>query len=123
MRITPQLCTLAVTTALTLGATTERAEAFQQITDPETFNRIVIGRELTRAGIRLQVHPEGRISGRGMGYPVTGEWQWRNGYFCRTLDWGGSDLGYNCQAVQADGNRVRFVSDQGSGESAVFRLR
>ncbi len=97
--------------------------AFTPVTDSDSFSRLVFGRELSRAGIRLQVLPGGQITGRGLGYPVRGEWRWDNGYFCRSLAWGSSDLGHNCQAVMADGNRVRFVADRGTGEVADFRLR
>jgi hypothetical protein len=33
------------------------------------------------------------------------------------------DLGYNCQAVLRNGRTVRFVSDQGTGMHADFRLQ
>jgi hypothetical protein len=99
------------------------AAAFERIVTPAEFTETVVGRELTRFGIRLQVTPTGEIEGRGFGWPVTGEWSWENGLFCRGLDWGGTDIGYNCQAVLRDGNTVRFISDQGQGDYADFRLR
>jgi hypothetical protein len=74
-------------------------------------------------GIRLTVSPEGEIAGRAFGGPVTGEWTWQNGYFCRDLYWNGSDLGYNCQLVQANGDTLRFTSDQGAGMFADLTLR
>lgn len=101
--------------------------AFERISDAQEFTRLIEGRVLTRFGIRLEVLAEdpasGQISGRGFGYPVTGAWRWDSGYFCRDLDWGGSDLGFNCQAVLRDGGTVRFVSDRGAGDFADFRLR
>lgn len=103
------------------------AQAFERITDAQEFTRLVEGRELTRFGIRLEVSAasaaSGQINGRGFGYSVTGAWRWDQGFFCRDLDWGGSDLGFNCQAVLLDGATVRFVSDQGQGDHADFRLR
>lgn len=109
--------------ALVLGLAAFPAAAFERITSPDEFNQIVVGRELTRLGISLQVGAQGIVTGDGLGWPVTGEWRWQDGYFCRTLDWGGSDLGYNCQTVLRNGNRVRFIADQGQGRSADFRLR
>ena len=99
------------------------ASALERITRQEQFVAAIAGRELRRFGIRLTVAPDGTITGSGMGWDVTGEWEWRDGYFCRTLDWGGSDLGQNCQAVSLDGNRMRFRSDRGTGDYADFRLR
>lgn len=99
------------------------AAAFDRITDGTEFTRLMQSSGLSRFGIQLQVLSDGRITGRGFGYPVTGDWQWRDGLFCRTLDWGGMDLGYNCQAVLRNGRTVRFVSDQGTGMHADFRLQ
>lgn len=109
-----------VTLSITLAAP---AAAFERIVDPGQFTRLVQENRLSRFGIQLQVLPDGRITGRGFGYPVSGEWSWQDGLFCRNLDWGGSDLGYNCQAVLLNGRTVRFVADAGTGEHADFRLQ
>ena len=99
------------------------ASSFERISGANEFANTVVGRQLSRFGIRLQVSPDGEINGRAFGYPVTGDWQWRDGYFCRIMDWGGTEIPHNCQMVLRDGNSVRFVSDQGSGDHADFRLR
>lgn len=99
------------------------AADFEQVTERGAFVRLVQGKVLSRPLIKLTVTETGGIDGTGASYPVTGAWTWRNGYFCRDLFWGGDDLGYNCQMVLAQGNRIRFVSDKGSGQSADFRLR
>lgn len=92
--------------------------------DNETeFRQAVEGKILTRPLVRLSVLSDGRITGTGARWDVTGAWKWEGGYFCRKLEWGGSDLGYNCQEVRADAGRIRFTSDRGLGASAEFRLR
>ena len=96
---------------------------FQPIRDEGTFRSLVEGRDLTRFGVRLQVLPQGQITGRGFGMQVGGDWEWRDGYFCRTLEFGSSGDPYNCQLVLRDGNTLRFISDQGSGDQADLRLR
>ncbi len=96
---------------------------FQPIREEVNFRALVEGRELTRFGIRLQVLPEGQITGRGFGRNVGGEWEWRDGYFCRTLEFGSSGDPYNCQLVLRDGDTLRFISDQGQGDQADLRLR
>lgn len=98
------------------------ALAFERITSAHDFATQISGRALTRIGVSLTVLPSGQIEGRGMGSPVTGAWQWSEGYFCRTLAWGDRALGHNCQAVLLEGDRVRFVSDRGTGDHADFRL-
>jgi len=100
-----------------------RAELVK-VDDQQKFVTLVAGKTLTRPWVRVNVTPDGRIEGRGLSWDVTGTWSWQNGYFCRDLFWGGDPLGYNCQEVQAtpDG-RIRFTSDRGAGDSAMFRLR
>ncbi|MAC77992.1 MAG: dihydrodipicolinate reductase [Rhodobacteraceae bacterium] len=112
---------LAATAAFFCAASPVLAE-FQKIDTETDFRRLVTGKTLTRPMVRLQVSPQGAISGRGMTWDVTGRWSWQNGYFCRDLAWGGDDLGYNCQEVRVNGRKVRFTSDRGAGESAVFTL-
>jgi hypothetical protein len=99
------------------------AEEFRVIDSADQFVSRISGRELRRLGIRLTVSPEGQIEGRAFGAPVTGEWTWQGGYFCRDLFWNDTDLGYNCQLVQENGETLRFTSDQGSGMYADLTLR
>lgn len=96
---------------------------FQQVTSRDAFVQLLSGKKLTRPFVELQVTPDGRINGRGAAWDVTGQWQWKGNYLCRSLKWGGDDLGYNCQEVKVQGNTVRITSDQGAGQSADFRLR
>jgi hypothetical protein len=113
---------LAVLAALSCAATPALAE-FSKVADQQKFLQLIEGKELRRPFVRLEVTPNGEISGYGAAWPVTGEWSWRDGYFCRDLYWDGDPLGYNCQEVQAAGDRIRFTSDKGAGDSAEFSLR
>ncbi|WP_101067518.1 dihydrodipicolinate reductase [Roseovarius salinarum] len=99
------------------------AEGFDKVDDRDRFISLVDGRKLTRFGIRLAVTPDGEIAGRAFGRDVSGAWRWRSGYFCRSLYWGSTDLGPNCQAVKVQGRTLRFISDRGQGQSADLRLR
>ncbi len=110
----------AVTAALL--ATSAQAE-FQKVDNQAQFTQLVSGKTLTRPMIKLEVSPQGAISGTGLRWEVSGNWTWQNGFFCRDLFWGGSDLGYNCQEVRVNGDSIRFTSDRGTGRFADFRLR
>jgi hypothetical protein len=115
---------LAAATCACLASTdTARAEAFAVVASEDTFVSLVEGRELRRFGIRLTVMPDGRIEGRAFGTPVTGQWDWESGFFCRDLFWGNEDLGYNCQLVQVNGETLRFTTDQGTGIYADLTLQ
>ncbi len=114
---------LSFAATLTLMVATPAFAEFSKVQSASEFKQIVTGKTLTRTFVRLTVSPDGDIEGHGLTWPVNGQWTWKNGYFCRSLEWGGDDLGYNCQEVTASGNKIRFTSDQGTGESADFSLR
>lgn len=120
MRITSILIYGSAMLAFTVASA--RAE-FAQVKDESQFKTIISGKTLTRPLIRLEVSPTGTIKGRGAKWDVSGTWKWRDGYFCRDLNWGGDDLGYNCQEVGVKKGRIKFTSDKGRGDSAEFRLR
>ncbi len=96
---------------------------FTRINDESAFRQAIAGKTLTRPLVRLTVLPNGEITGRGVRWDVQGSWSWRDGFFCRDLNRGGTDLGFNCQEVRISGSKVRFTSDKGAGDSADFRLR
>ena len=99
------------------------ATGYTKINNKAEFVNLVKGKTLTRPLIKLEVSSAGSIKGRGASWDVNGKWTWQNGYFCRNLNWGGTELGYNCQEVGLSGGKLRFTSDQGKGQSAEFRLR
>ena len=93
------------------------------ITNRSDFENLVIDKKLNRFLISLSVSNDGKIKGSAAGMNVTGEWDWIDGFFCRTLLWGARELKYNCQLVTFDGRRLRFIADQGKGQSASFTIR
>lgn len=99
------------------------AEGFSKVQDRNAFVALMQAGQLTRVGIKLNVTPDGQIKGRALGYDVTGSWEWKGGYFCRDLFWGGDELGANCQEVRVQGNTVRFTSDKGTGDYADLRIK
>ncbi|QFT64754.1 hypothetical protein SAMN05421853_101260 [Roseivivax halotolerans] len=109
--------TLILAIAAPVAAKAERVDTRDE------FVSAVQGKRLVRPLVDLRVTPGGGISGSGAAWDVTGQWSWEDGFFCRSLNWGGDDLGYNCQLVTLEGNRITFTSDRGSGRSAGFTLR
>ncbi len=114
-----------ILTAAMLVAAPVWADGFARISDRDRFVDTVAGRELRMwpLGISLVVEPDGVIRGNALGWDVTGTWEWRDGYFCREMDWSGYAIPMNCQLVEAEGESVRFTVDQGRGDSASFSLR
>jgi hypothetical protein len=109
--------------AAALGLASPAFADLQQVTSRDAFVALVDGKTLTRPLVKLQVLPNGQITGKGATWEISGEWAWKDGFLCRSLIWGGDDLGYNCQEIKSDGARVRFTSDKGAGDSAEFSLR
>jgi hypothetical protein len=93
------------------------------ITNRSDFGSLVIDKKLERFLISLSVTNDGKIKGSAAGREVIGDWDWIDGFFCRNLLWGKRELKYNCQEVTFDGRRLRFISDEGKGQSASFALR
>jgi len=117
---------LIASATLTLAPISALANDFQPVTDLSQFISLIDGRELRMGlfGVSLKVFPDGRIDGSALGDKVTGSWAWQDGYFCREMDWGGTEIPYNCQLVEVrEDGTMRFTVDQGAGESAQFSLR
>ena len=93
------------------------------VTNRSDFESLVIDKKLERFLISLSVTNDGKIKGSAAGREVIGDWDWIDGFFCRNLLWGKRELKYNCQEVTFDGRRLRFISDEGKGQSASFALR
>jgi hypothetical protein len=109
--------------ALALTLHVGAANAFEKVSSRDEFMTAVADKSLTRFGITVDVTPAGEIIGRAFGRDVSGDWEWQDGFFCRSLFWGERDLGDNCQEVRINGDTLRFTSDQGAGEYADLRLR
>lgn len=101
------------------------ADDYTRIESRDEFVAAVDGRDLRIGllGITLNVKADGTITGDAMGWPVTGSWEWKDGFFCREMDWSGTPIAFNCQLVERSGDDMRFTIDKGAGDSARFALR
>lgn len=108
------------------AASSAVAQEFVPVMDEAEFVELVEGRELSLGllGVTLQVLPDGLIDGRAAGWDLTGTWNWQDGFFCREMDWSGTEIPYNCQLVEVQGSeQIRFTVDQGAGRAATLRIR
>jgi len=99
------------------------AEGFSPVREKAEFVGLVSGKSLTRFGISVNVSPKGAIQGSAFGTPVTGNWNWKDGLFCRDMAFGSKEIPANCQLVERKGSTLRFTSDAGKGDSADLRLK
>lgn len=114
---------MATASAVLILLATNALADFQKVRSQSDFVSLIKGKKLTRPLVELWVTANGAISGRGAALDVSGNWNWKDGYFCRSLKWGSDDLGYNCQSVAVKGRVIRFILDKGTGQSADFKLR
>lgn len=117
------ICILAL---CLLGALPAQANSFAPINDQARFLQFVEGRELRLGLFRIfiRILSDGRIEGSALGWDMKGNWSWKDGFFCRDIDWSGTQIPYNCQLVEVRGDdEIRFTVDQGAGDSASFSLR
>jgi hypothetical protein len=117
-RFLPALFALAPTVAL--------AADYAPVTTREAFVALVQDHQLALPlfGISLKVEASGQIEGTAQGAAVTGEWDWKDGMFCRTMRWAATEIPADCQPVEVQDNaRLRFTAERGKGKSAVFLLR
>lgn len=119
------LCRFALLLAV-VSSGPSLAEDFKPVRGEDQFLELV-GDRVLRIGLydlSLRVRPGGVIEGSALGWEITGTWDWQDGYFCREMDWSGTEIAYNCQLVEARNDEaVRFTVDQGKGDAATFRLR
>ncbi|MGQ0566758.1 MAG: dihydrodipicolinate reductase [Gemmobacter sp.] len=99
------------------------ADGYARVTDRAAFVGLVGGKSLTSLGVSLTVTPSGSIGGRAFGRDVSGAWTWDDGFFCRTMQAGDRVFARNCQVVERQGDRLRFIADQGQGDTADLRIR
>lgn len=122
--MSPRRIAAAASLAMLFGLPAS-ADGFSPVREKSRFLSLIEGRELRLRlfNIRLSLSPDGGIKGSALGWGVTGTWNWKDGYFCRELDWSGTEIPFNCQLVEARGDReLRFTVDRGKGDSAAFRL-
>ena len=96
---------------------------FVVLSKRDNFLSVIEGKDLKRPLIRLQVKPDGTITGKAAAMKGTGTWVWEDRYFCRVLYWGGKTFEHNCQEVALNGDKIRFTTEKGAGEFADFTLK
>ncbi len=63
---------------------------------------------------------DGKIKGEFAGQQLSGTWEWKDTYFCRTSNLGDLDLGYNCIAIDVTNTKMRLTLDKGTGLQVVY---
>lgn len=70
-------------------------------------------------GTSMATH-DGIIKGIFGGLQLTGTWDWKGEYFCRTSMLGTMDLGSDCIQIDVTDNKMRLILEKGTGMSVVY---
>lgn len=122
MKITLALST-AVMIALTGCVSTTGPEPATKagptrITTAADFNRLVVGKRLALDGNHLTIQSNGKMSGEFSGKPLAGTWEWKNGYWCRSLTSHSKDT--DCQLWMVKGNQHTVTRNKGNGKTFTY---
>lgn len=99
------------------------AAAWERLTTEEQFRASITDRTITTAeGNSFTSHSDGRVTGTWGGQPMSGRWEWHQGFWCRNVRVGDTESGTDCQTVERRGNEVRNTRNQGRGAPGVGRL-
>lgn len=71
------------------------------------------------AGKSIATH-DGIIKGIFAGQQLTGTWNWKDEYFCRTSTLGSMDLGSDCIQIDVTDDKMRLTLNKGEGLSVVY---
>ena len=89
----------------------------------DEFQSRVVGKILTSSDGFVTVRKNGSIGGEVQGKKLKGKWNWQEGYFCRSLVWGGKNMGSACQEIRVNGKSVHFIRDQGKGSATSYTIK
>ncbi|MFG5384144.1 hypothetical protein [Yoonia sp. R2-816] len=112
------IATGAVAAALLVAActpdqpVTQEANGFVEIATAEQFRNLVVGRTYGSADGRVifQVRADGTSTGTANGNPISSQWNWNDGKFCRTNFVNGVERGTDCLRAFLRGDELRVES-------------
>jgi hypothetical protein len=99
------------------------ANTWTRCDDEGSFRAAFADRELCGDGATFVIHSDGSLTGTAEGARLSGEWCWRDGFFCRRATLAGEDLGWDCEIIERSGKRMRYTRDMGRGTASIATLR
>jgi len=113
---------LALTTCLVLPILAS-AEDFKRIKSKSDYLNTVADRTLVADWGWVKALRDGRLTGEVNGEAARGEWEWRRGFWCRTISYGSTTLSRNCQAIFVSGDTLVAIRDKGKGKQTAMKFR
>lgn len=109
--------------ALMTAIPTDVAAQGKRIASEAEFTKAVVGKRLLFGtdGDWFRIQKNGKIRGNFGGKQTTGVWEWRDGFWCRTLTKPRQDT--DCQTWEAVNGGFKVSRDRGKGRSFVYTLK
>ena len=96
---------------------------YSQVTNESIGN--LVGKKLDQNGDFISLTDDGTFSGTWKNKPIAGNWEMRDGYWCRVLTVFHDQSALNkedCQLWEIDGNALRGTRAKGTGDSFVYTV-
>ena len=93
---------------------------WQHITSESAFNTEVVDQYFGDADGKSVAKSDGTIAGEFGGKKLSGTWQWKDGYFCRSSTLGDLEIGNDCLVIEVTDRRMRLTLDNGAGPSIIY---
>ncbi|CUH81036.1 hypothetical protein TRM7557_03192 [Tritonibacter multivorans] len=112
---------LAFATAVLAPAAPALAESFTRIETDAAFKKQVANRQLLQGENTVTIRKNGKFSGVFGGTKYKGVWQWRDGYWCRTLT--APQENTDCQMIEVGGGKMRLTRQRGKGKVQIYSFK
>lgn len=97
------------------------AESFKRIKTENQFKQLVVGKKLRFDKNYVTIKKNGHWSGKFWGEKLSGVWEWKNGYWCRTIK--KNSYPADCQTWSHRGKEFKLTREKGKGRSFIYVRR
>lgn len=122
--------TMLIAVAACDAPTHDAGGDFTRVTDAATFEAAVVGRNLNNVNdapsVFFRLNSDGSMNGDVGRGPLSGNWAFRDGYWCRTWTAGLKETSLNsenCQLVELRVGEVALSRDRGEGNRGIYVIQ
>ena len=95
----------------------------RRITTEQEYRDAIVGKKFVSKDGYFIIHENGTMSGKFRGKKMTGKWNWKGKFFCRSPKLDGKKIRRDCHAIFVKGDTIIGVRKKGKGEQYVYRLQ
>ena len=106
--------------ALSIPAT---AGDFKRIKKKSEYLKMVADKKLVADWGWVIASSDGSLMGQINGQSAQGKWDWKGGYWCRTITFGSTSMPRDCQSIHVSGDNVVAIRDKGKGKQTPMKIK